>query len=110
MLPETGVKVDLVNGEPAGTLPGVATDPEEENDGQGKDLLESVLNSADAALARGQDGDEDLSGQNDAAHGKTNPRAPDAESRLEGDAVVAATLAVPCGAEANVRLRNGQFT
>lgn len=106
MLTETGVKVDLINCEPLRTLPEVTNDPEDEDDGNGEAGHEEVLGIAVAWLVWRADGDEELAAQNGEAESKTQPRAPNATSSLEGNLVEASALFLPSSAETDVSLRD----
>jgi len=106
VLPETSVEVDLVNAQPTVTLPEVAGDPEEQDDGDSKKLLDNVLGvlRRSAGVPGGVGSRVDGGDQNQGAESKTNVGANDTTSGLEGDAVQGATLASPGSAEANVGL------
>lgn len=106
MLTETGVKVDLINGEPLRLLPEVADDPEEEDDRNSKAGHEEVLGVTIAWLVWRADGNEELHAENSKAKGETQPRAVYATSSLEGNQIEASALSLPGGAEADVSLQD----
>lgn len=106
MLTETGVKVDLIDGEPLRLLPEVTDDPEEEDDRNGEAGHEEVLGVTIAWLVGRADGDEELHAKNSKAKGETQPRAVNATSSLEGNQVEASTLSLPGGAEADMSLQD----
>lgn len=104
MLTETSVEVNLVDGEPAGSLPDESSDPEDKDDGKGKAGLEKVLGSTSSRLSRGCDGNKDLGSKNDEAEEEAQVRSVDSTTSLEGDLVKRAALASPSSTEANVSL------
>lgn len=106
MLPKTSIEIDLVNGEPTGALPQVTANPEDKNDGNGKDVHEGVLGVRETSLGLA---DRDSSvvavgGEDEDAKAETNVRAIDTAGGLEGDAVHGAALAGPGSTETNVGL------
>lgn len=107
VLTETSVEINLVNSEPAGSLPGVSDSPEDKDDGNSKALLEEVLGITNTALARRADGSENLGSQNNSTEEDTHPGAVDTTTGFEGDQVERAALVSPGFAEADVAL--GEF-
>lgn len=106
MLSETGIEVDLVEGEPAGTLPDVAANPKDKNDGQGKALHEEVGGISVAVGVVRANGDKELGCQDHNAETKSHPGASDTTNSLEGDIVERAALVGPGASEADVGLEN----
>jgi hypothetical protein len=104
MLTETGVEVNLVDGEPAGSLPDESSNPEGKDDGNGKAGLEKVLGSTSASLSRGCDGNKDLGSKNDEAEKEAQIRSVDSTASPEGDLIKRTALASPSSTEANVSL------
>lgn len=105
MLTETSVEINLVNGEPLGTLPDIADDPEDQDDRDGKTGHEEILSVTVTGLGRRADGDVELATENDEAEGKTQPRAINTSSSLEGNLVEGTALTLPSRAETDVALR-----
>lgn len=104
VLTKTSIKIDLVDCEPLGSLPDVANDPEQNNDGDSKARHEKVSGIAIAFLACRADGDEELAAKNGEAKGKTEPRTPYTSSGPERDLLKGTALTLPCGAETDVGL------
>lgn len=104
MLTETSVKVDLVKGKPASSLPDESSKPEDKDDGDGKAGLEEILGSAQALLSGGCDGDKDLGSKNDETKEEAHVRSVDSTASLEGDLINGAALASPSHTEADVSL------
>jgi hypothetical protein len=104
MLTKTGIKIDLVECEPLGSLPDVTNDPEHNNNGDSEASHEKVSGIAIAFLACGADGGKKLATKNGEAKGKTEPRAPDTSSSPERDLLKTTTLTLPCPAETDMGL------
>jgi hypothetical protein len=103
VLTETVVEVNLVEGKESRALPEPATNPEDGNHGNGKNVLQDTLGRV-RGTANGDSSIIELSSQNDAAENKTQPRAIDTTSSLEGNQIEGTALAFPGSAEANVAL------
>lgn len=87
MLTETGVEVNLIEGEPAGSLPDESSNPEDKDNWEGKAGLEKVLGSTSASLSRGCDGNKDLGSKNDKAEEESQPRSIDSTASMEGNLI-----------------------
>lgn len=105
MLTETSVEINLVNGEPLRALPDIADNPEDKHDRDGKTSHEEVLSVTVTLLEGRADGDVELAAENDEAEGKTQPRAVDTASSVEGNLVEGTALTLPSRAETDVALR-----
>jgi hypothetical protein len=98
----TSVDIDLVEPEESRTLPDVATDPEENNNREGKAADEETLNSARPRLTRGVDARVDLGNEDQNRHDQTNPRTSNTERSLERDLIKSVALTLPGHTETNV--------
>lgn len=100
-LTTTGVDIHLAGLEPTFTLPDVADDPEEEDDGSSKVRLKEGLG------VEGLDGNIELGNEHKNDEDETEPRTVDASNGLEGDLVQSVAVVLPGGTEANVGHADG---
>jgi len=118
------INIDLGGTEPTLALPGVTTDPEEENDEEGKIAIKELLGSTGGAFGTNRrdssvelqrsvtrsgshDSETYLSDQDNGDKGKTHIRAVHTANSFEGDFIEGVSVVEPSPAETNMGKANG---
>lgn len=83
------------------TLPEVAANPEQHDDGDGQHSCKKALDISVAATY-GADGGVELSGKDENAKGETDPRSVNTKDGLVRNLIDSVTVILPSSAESNV--------
>lgn len=107
-LTTSSIDINLVESEPTLSLPGVSSDPENEDDRNSEPSLEELLSGGElTALLWWGNGVEESGNQDEEAKGKTDPRSSDTKDGLVWNLIKSAAVVSPCASESDVSKNDG---